>query len=127
MKYLVEMAGHALIPAVFGVFLMLVAAPVMAAQLVMFAAEGCEWCEAWDEEVGVIYAKTPEARIAPLRRLEIDDPRPADLARIEGIVYTPTFVLLDGGREIGRIAGYPGEDHFWGLLGMLLDRLGSEN
>jgi hypothetical protein len=36
---------------------------------------------------------------------------------------TPVFVLVDGGREIGRIRGYPGEDHFWGLLGELMARL----
>ena len=37
--------------------------------------------------------------------------------------FTPVFVLIDNGREIGRIRGYPGEDHFWGLLGTLLAKL----
>ncbi len=32
------------------------------------------------------------------------------------MLFTPTFVLFDDGREIGRIEGYPGEDFFWGLL-----------
>jgi hypothetical protein len=32
-------------------------------------------------------------------------------------------VLVDRGREIGRIRGYPGEDHFWGLLGVLMKKL----
>jgi len=32
-------------------------------------------------------------------------------------------VLVDHGREIGRIRGYPGEDHFWGLLGVLMKKL----
>jgi hypothetical protein len=36
---------------------------------------------------------------------------------------TPLFVLVDQGREIGRIRGYPGEDHFWGLLGVLMKKL----
>ena len=36
---------------------------------------------------------------------------------------TPLFVLVDRGREIGRIRGYPGEDHFWGLLGVLMKKL----
>jgi hypothetical protein len=31
--------------------------------------------------------------------------------------------LLDDGREVGRILGYPGEGHFWGLLGELIERL----
>jgi hypothetical protein len=32
-------------------------------------------------------------------------------------------VLVHDGREVGRIRGYPGEDHFWGLLGELFARL----
>ena len=30
---------------------------------------------------------------------------------------------MNEGREAGRIVGYPGEDHFWGLLQGLLDDL----
>lgn len=97
---------------------------VDAAELVMFESAGCAWCAAWDREVGVIYDRTAEARIAPLRRVDIAAPRPADLAEVGPIVYTPTFVLLDGGREVGRILGYPGEAHFWGLLGTELKKLG---
>ncbi len=94
-----------------------------AAELVMFETLGCPWCLAWDADVGVIYHKTAEGQTAPLRRLDIGDPRPPDLAALPGILYTPTFVLMDGGREIGRIVGYPGEDLFWGLFGGLLARL----
>ena len=94
-----------------------------AAELVMFETLGCPWCMAWDKEVGVIYHKTAEGRTAPLRRLDIGDPRLPELAALPGILYTPTFVLMDGGREVGRIVGYPGEDLFWGLLGELFQRL----
>lgn len=90
------------------------------AELVMFREPGCPWCERWDAEVGVIYHKTDEGRAAPLRRVLMDQPRPADLSHIEGVRYSPTFVLMDRGREVGRILGYPGESHFWGLLGALL-------
>lgn len=99
------------------------AAPLAAAELVMFETEGCAWCAAWDREVGTVYARTVEGRLAPLRRVDKSAARPADLAAIEGIVYTPTFVLMDGGREVGRILGYPGESHFWGLLDVLLKKL----
>ncbi len=108
---------------------LLVAAPwsppatVRAAELVLFETEGCPWCLAWDAEVGVIFHKTAEGRAAPLRRIDIGDPRPAELAAKHDNVYTPTFVLMDGGREVGRIDGYPGEDLFWGLFGELLGRL----
>jgi hypothetical protein len=96
---------------------------VHAAELVMFASPHCEWCEAWDRDVGVVYHKTEEGRLAPLRRVEHYAPRPVDLGAVDAVVYTPTFVLMDRGRELGRITGYPGEDHFWGLLGVLLKQL----
>lgn len=94
-----------------------------AAELVMFETLGCPWCMAWDAEVGVIYHKTAEGRAAPLRRLDIGAPRPPELAALSGIKYTPTFVLLDAGQEVGRIVGYSGEDFFWGLLGEMVARL----
>ena len=98
-----------------------------AAELVLFETLGCPWCLAWDKEVGVIFHKTAEARTAPLRRFDIGDPRPPELAALPGILYTPTFVLMDGSREVGRIVGYPGEDLFWGLFGALLARLPAES
>jgi hypothetical protein len=98
-------------------------APGESAELVMFEAPLCEWCAAWDDEVGVVYHKTSEGRLAPLRRVALHQPRPADLAPIAGVRYSPTFVLLDQGREVGRIVGYPGEAHFWGLLQGLLENL----
>ncbi len=96
---------------------------VSAAELVMFESQACPWCEAWDEEIGEIYRLTDEARIAPLRRVDIDDPLPEDLGGIRAVVYTPTFVLVEDGKEIGRILGYPGENFFWGLLGIELKKL----
>ena len=94
-----------------------------AAELVMFETRACPWCTTWHREVGGIYHKTAESTTAPLRRVDLDAPRPADLAAVRRVVYTPTFVLIDEGREIGRIQGYPGADHFWGLLGVLLEKL----
>ena len=107
-----------------GVMLIALAgASVRAAELIMFEQAGCAWCEAFDREIAPIYGKTAEGRRAPLRRVDIARPLPADLAFIEAERLTPLFVLIDQGREIGRIRGYPGEDHFWGLLGVLIDRL----
>lgn len=89
----------------------------------MFESPVCEWCEMWDDEVGVVYHKTREGRQAPLRRVTLHEPRPADLEAIAAVRYSPTFVLWDRGREVGRIVGYPGEDHFWGLLEEMLEKL----
>ena len=97
------------------------------AELVMFESGSCDWCEAWHEEIGVIYGNTEEAHIAPLRRVDIEGPVPEDLSDIRGIRYTPTFVLMQDGREVGRIMGYPGEDFFWGLLNVELAKLRPED
>lgn len=91
-------------------------------QLVMFEEDSCAWCEAWHEAIGPIYGKTDESKIAPLRRVDIHAVRPDDLKSIKGVMYTPTFVLVEDGREVGRIIGYPGEDFFWSLLGELIGK-----
>lgn len=96
---------------------------VRAAELVMFERAGCEWCARWDEEIGAVYPNTPEATCAPLRRVDIHAPRPADLQDIPAVIYTPTFVLVDEGQEVARLVGYPGEDFFWPLLADRLAKL----
>lgn len=94
-----------------------------AAQLLMFEQTFCEWCEVWDEEIGSFYEKTDEGKRAPLRRVDIHGKRPGDLKDIRAVVYTPTFVLMNEGKEVGRILGYPGADFFWALLEKLIEKL----
>jgi len=98
-------------------------ANVVAAELIMFEQAGCVWCETFDREIAPVYPKTAEGQRAPLRRVNIDYPLPADLGFIAVERLAPLFVLVDKGREVGRIRGYPGEDHFWGLLGALIRKL----
>ncbi len=110
--------------ALFGaMFIALSCASARAAELVMFEQAGCPWCEAFDREIAPVYGKTAEGARAPLRRVDISRSVPPDLASIDRERLTPLFVLIDKGREIGRIRGYPGEDHFWGLLGVLIGKL----
>lgn len=92
-------------------------------ELLMFEEAGCPWCAVWNREIAPIYPKTPEGKRAPLRRVDLHAPRPDDLAGIKAIRYSPTFVLVQDGKEIGRIQGYPGEDFFWGLLARLIEQL----
>lgn len=94
-----------------------------AADLLMFERAGCPWCERWDREVGRIYHKTETARLLPLRRVNVDRRTPADIALASPVLFTPTFVVLENGREIGRITGYISDDAFWGLLDQLVTKL----
>jgi len=96
-------------------------------QLLLFDDEDCGYCARWQQEVGAIYDRTPEGRVVPLSRAALADGVPAGLVLRAPVRYTPTFVLLDAsGHERGRITGYVGEDQFWGLLSVLIDREGIE-
>lgn len=91
--------------------------------LVMFEQKACPYCAAWNRDVGRIYAKTDEAKLLPLRRVDIDASRPRDLRAIAGAYFTPTFVVVHCGREAARITGYISEDQFWGLLDNAIKQL----
>jgi hypothetical protein len=106
-------------------FIISALANARAAELIMFEQAGCAWCEAFNREIAPIYPKTEEGQRASLRRVNIDRPLPPNLAFIDVERLAPLFVLVDKGQEIGRIRGYPGEEHFWGLLGALMKKLDS--
>ncbi|MBM9594876.1 thioredoxin domain-containing protein [Roseitranquillus sediminis] len=106
---------------------MALAAPLAAAELVMVEEAGCVWCARWDAEIAPIYPQTEESRLAPLRRIPLHGPHPADIVFDAPLRVTPTFVLVDEGEEVARMEGYPGEDFFWGLLGRMLDELDTED
>uniref|UniRef100_Q07M16 Regulatory protein SoxS n=1 Tax=Rhodopseudomonas palustris (strain BisA53) TaxID=316055 RepID=Q07M16_RHOP5 len=94
-----------------------------AAELLMFERAGCVWCQRWDHDVGPIYGKTDEAKLLPLRRINVDTQASQNVELTAPVRYTPTFVVSDEGREIGRITGYVSDDAFWGLLGTLLTKI----
>ncbi len=93
-----------------------------AAELIMVDQDGCVYCEQWEEEIGPIYPKTAESAVAPLRHIDIFDKELETLDLVRDVHFTPTFILVEDGRELARIEGYPGEDFFWGLLGMMLEK-----
>jgi hypothetical protein len=89
--------------------------------LVMVEERGCRFCQKWHAEIGHGYRNTNEGRFAPLHRVR----RGASL--LEGlapVVYTPTFILMRSGQELGRVAGYPGADYFYDELRPLLSAAG---
>ncbi|MCB2117216.1 MAG: hypothetical protein KDE00_13190 [Rhodobacteraceae bacterium] len=93
-----------------------------ALRLLMVEQPGCAYCARWNAEIAPIYPKTPEGQAAPLERVQLRGPYPADLVLGPPPVFTPTFILVQDGKEAGRIEGYPGEDFFWGLLGQMIEK-----
>ena len=99
------------------------ASPQPAAEIIMFEQQGCEWCTVWDEQIAPVLPKTPEGKCARFRRVDIHDKRADILRQLKPIIYTPTFVVMENGKEVGRVLGYAGEDFFWFHLGNELKKL----
>lgn len=100
----------------------LVAADSNVGQLVMVETKGCAWCAKWHKELGAIYPKTAEGHRLALRVVRLES-LPADLRFIADLRYSPTFVAVQCGKEMGRIVGYGSDDMFWGQLGEIVSRL----
>lgn len=98
---------------------LVLAFPAAAIELVMVEQEGCVWCERWNEEIGPAYPNTTEGKFAPLRRVDLYS-MPTDLAVVRRVNFTPTFLVVEDGRELARMEGYPGPDFFWPLLARML-------
>ena len=96
-----------------------------AAELIMFERRGCPYCARWNAEVAPAYVKTKEGQRAPLRRYDLDQGQPKEITLKSPVIYTPTFVLVEDNREVGRITGYADNGMFWGTLTQLLAKLDS--
>lgn len=106
----------------FALALTLASAPAHAdLKLLMIEQQGCPYCTLWENEIGPIYPKTPEAQVAPLEHVNLRKPFPEDLQLRSRPQFTPTFILVRDGVELSRIQGYPGQDFFWGLLNKMLE------
>jgi thioredoxin-related protein len=105
---------------------LVLSAQASAAELLMFRRAGCPWCAKWDQAIAPVYPQTEEAKRAPLRMVDLDHARAPEESLARPVRYTPTFVLVDHDREVGRIEGYPGEEFFWGLLDELIAKLPSQ-
>jgi thioredoxin-related protein len=104
---------------------MLLPGVAQASELLMFEQAGCVYCARWDRDVGSLYEKTPESKSLPLRRVDIQNQKASGVTLASPVRYTPTFIVVDNGHEIGRITGYSNDDSFWGLLDALVAKLAS--
>src|SRR5689334_25033245 len=74
-----------------------------AAELVYVFDPGCPHCRLWNREIAPVYPKTDEGKRATLQRIDKSEPALAGFRLASPIRYTPTFVLIENGAELGRI------------------------
>ncbi len=116
-------ASNFLLIGLFAVAANLLPLTARAAELLMFESRSCIYCLRWDRDVGSVYDRTEEAKILPLRRIDIDRQSASGVTLQSPVRYTPTFIVVDKGREIGRIEGFSSDDQFWGRLDELAARV----
>jgi thioredoxin-related protein len=97
--------------------------PSVATELVAFETGTCPYCRVFNSSEAEHYKITAEGRRAHLRIVDINAPKPAELSSVTDIWGTPTFVLVDNGKEIGRILGFQGAESFYSSLDDLLKQL----
>lgn len=94
--------------------LVLFALPAAALELVMAERQGCGYCLKWKAEIAPIYPKTELGDAAPLRYYDIDKMEP-DFELARPVIFTPTFLFVEDGKEVARLEGYQSDEFFWFL------------
>jgi len=100
-------------------------AAASAAELLVVESNDCPYCARFHREIGTAYPNTEEGKLAPLHILQLNEAMPTQYSNIKPAKVTPTFILVDGNKEIDRLEGYPGDNYFWFLLGEMLAKLDS--
>lgn len=85
-------------------------------RLIMVTSDHCPFCRAWERDVGAIYDRSPYAPNMPLTRVEMGAPLPDDIVLTGPVMGTPTFLIVNDGREIDRQRGYDDAEMFWWWL-----------
>ena len=84
----------------------------VAAESIMINSPNCKWCDTWVNEVGVVYTHTGQVKKAQLQLIEIDDALTLALCMNHPVTFTPTFLIADDTREVGRITVTRDQSHF---------------
>ncbi|MBX9683339.1 MAG: thioredoxin fold domain-containing protein [Hyphomicrobium sp.] len=89
-------------------------------QLVVMEAPGCIYCGLFRRDVLPSYEASARAKDVPVRFLDINDMATANLDLQSSVEIVPTFVLVKGNKEVGRIPGYVGPENFYRSINYLI-------
>ncbi len=102
------------------IFSLSFSASALASELLMVHHPLCPFCKAFMNDVALDYSTTKQGKALPLVILDItitknmewleQEMRSGNIYRILG---TPTFIIYNYGKEIGRVEGYSGKEWFY--------------
>lgn len=95
-----------------------IVSPAYSLELLYFYDVNCGACKKFDKEVGSHYDKTQEGKIAPIKKVEFQvwrqqKPKPYSDTLTKRVIGTPTFIMVEDGKEIDRLTGYSNDELFW--------------
>jgi hypothetical protein len=89
-------------------------AGAQAMDLIMFESPSCGTCKLFKREVLPIYAASPAGKVFPLWVVEMGSKLSFRIN--QPVTFTPTFVWVDNGVEVGRFSGYFGKEKFFSIV-----------
>jgi thioredoxin-related protein len=89
-------------------------AGAQAMDLVMFESQSCGTCKLFKREVLPAYAASPAGKVFPLWVVEMGSKLSFRIN--QPVTFTPTFVWVDNGVEVGRFSGYFGREQFFSIV-----------
>ena len=93
-------------------------------EVIVFEIGGCKYCTAFRDNLGARYLASTTNRAAPMRFVDVGKLDPQAFQLRADINTVPTIVVLQDGREVDRVEGYPLPEL---LFGMVKARVGSES
>lgn len=93
-----------------------------AVELVVFEHQDCTYCRAFRSDTLPLYRSNGQDVRAPVRFVRVEHSDTSTLNLNGRIEMVPTFVLMQNGRELGRIEGYWAPDNFFKMLSHLMLR-----
>jgi thioredoxin-related protein len=89
-------------------------AGAQAMDLIMFESPSCGTCKLFKREVLPIYAASPAGKVFPLWVVEMGSKLSFRIN--QPVTFTPTFIWVDNGVEVGRFSGYYGKEKFFSIV-----------
>lgn len=89
-------------------------------EILVVEIDNCIYCGLFRRDVAPTYKVSGRAKTIPMRFIDINAPDVDRLALTAPIDSVPTVLVVENGRELGRIAGYVGPENFFHSLNRLL-------
>ena len=89
-------------------------------ELLVVEIDNCIYCGIFRRDVAPTYKGSPRGRSVPMRFVDLNAPDVDRLQLSAPIDSVPTVLVIDNGREVGRISGYVGPEFFFHSLSRIL-------